>query len=99
LFFFNDSDSDAAFWKSVNDVYELENLPFLDGVIQVHGKENTVTMLPGDFVAPSLLSSLDKGKGMIDMLNRENLNFQYDQHGITKVCTLQHLYLRPKMLT
>jgi len=56
-------------------VYELENLPFLDGVIQVHGKENTVTMLPGDFVAPSLLSSLDKGKGMIDMLNRENPNF------------------------
>lgn len=59
------------FPQSVNDVYELENLPFLDGVIAVHRKDNTITMLPGDFVAPSLLSSLDNGKGMVDMLNRK----------------------------
>ena len=31
---------------------------------------NTITMLPGDFLAPSLLSSQDKGRGMVDLLNR-----------------------------
>ena len=55
---------------TVNDVYELGNLPFLDGVIRSHMRPNTITTLPGDFLAPSLLSSLDKGKGMIDLLNR-----------------------------
>jgi 2',3'-cyclic-nucleotide 2'-phosphodiesterase (5'-nucleotidase family) len=33
-------------------------------------RPNTITMLPGDFLAPSLLSSLDKGYGMVDLLNR-----------------------------
>ena len=33
-------------------------------------RPNTITMLPGDFLAPSLLSSLDKGRGMVDILNR-----------------------------
>ena len=56
--------------QAVNDVYELENIPYLSGVMSVHSTDNTITMLPGDFVAPSLLSSLDKGKGMVDMLNR-----------------------------
>eukprot|EP00960_Hanusia_phi_P054129 762550-Hanusia_phi.AAC.9 len=54
----------------VNDVYELKNLPQFDSVIRHHGIPNTIVMLPGDFLAPSLLSSLDKGKGMMDMLNR-----------------------------
>ena len=31
---------------------------------------NTVTVLAGDFLAPSLLSSLDRGRGMVDVLNR-----------------------------
>ena len=35
-----------------------------------HMRPNTITMLPGDFLAPSLLSSLDKGFGMVDILNR-----------------------------
>eukprot|EP00283_Hemiselmis_rufescens_P012654 CAMPEP_0173454728 /NCGR_PEP_ID=MMETSP1357-20121228/52960_1 /TAXON_ID=77926 /ORGANISM="Hemiselmis rufescens, Strain PCC563" /LENGTH=299 /DNA_ID=CAMNT_0014421791 /DNA_START=43 /DNA_END=939 /DNA_ORIENTATION=+ len=54
----------------VNDVYELGMFPHLDNLIRANMAPNTITMLPGDFVAPSLLSSLDKGKGMIDMLNR-----------------------------
>jgi len=54
----------------VNDVYELKNLPQFDSVIREHQIPNTIVMLPGDFLAPSLLSSLDKGKGMMDMLNR-----------------------------
>jgi hypothetical protein len=37
--------------------------------------ENTIVVLPGDFVAPSLLSSLDRGKGMIDMMNRVGVNY------------------------
>uniref|UniRef100_A0A7S0W998 EF-hand domain-containing protein n=1 Tax=Hemiselmis tepida TaxID=464990 RepID=A0A7S0W998_9CRYP len=54
----------------VNDVYELGMFPHLDNLIRANMAPNTITMLPGDFVAPSLLSSLDKGKGMIDMMNR-----------------------------
>merc|ERR1740138_1701665 len=52
----------------VNDVYEIENLPQLATCIQqmgTGGPYQTICVLPGDFVAPSLLSSLDKGRGMI----------------------------------
>ena len=40
--------------------------------------------LPGDFVAPSLLSSLDRGKGMIDMMNRVG------ETGVNYVCFGNH---------
>ena len=32
--------------------------------------ENIITTLAGDFLGPSLLSSLDQGKGMIDCMNK-----------------------------
>ena len=49
----------------VNDVYELDNWPrFITAVESLtEDKENTIVLLPGDFVAPSLLSSLDHAKG------------------------------------
>ena len=53
-----------------NDVYELHNWPSYDGLIRHHTLSNTITILPGDFLAPSLLSSLDRGKGMVDCMNR-----------------------------
>ena len=59
---------------SVNDVYSLENLPRLKSLVAHHtrpesGADAFVVVLAGDFVAPSLLSSLDAGRGMVDCMN------------------------------
>ncbi|HWO26909.1 MAG TPA: 5'-nucleotidase C-terminal domain-containing protein [Kofleriaceae bacterium] len=57
----------------VNDVYTLENLPRLKSLVQHHAETSPadalLVTLAGDFIAPSILSSLDKGAGMIDCLN------------------------------
>ncbi len=58
---------------SVNDVYSLENLPRLKSLVQ-HAREadpadTTLVIVAGDFLAPSLLSSLDAGRAMIACLN------------------------------
>ena len=54
---------------SVNDVYELDKLAMMKTCIDTLRTDNTVVLLQGDFLAPSLLSSLDKGKGMVDTMN------------------------------
>jgi len=58
---------------AINDVYELENFPRVKTLVDQHKAEwpaeNVVATLAGDFVAPSLLSSLDGGAGMIKVLN------------------------------
>jgi 2',3'-cyclic-nucleotide 2'-phosphodiesterase (5'-nucleotidase family) len=58
---------------SVNDVYSLENLPRLRSLVRHYAElEPRVTLvvaLAGDFLAPSLLSSIDGGRGMVDCLN------------------------------
>ena len=56
---------------SVNDVYALENLPRLASLVQHYQRsyEHVIVPLAGDFVAPSLLSSIDAGRGMVDCLN------------------------------
>jgi 2',3'-cyclic-nucleotide 2'-phosphodiesterase (5'-nucleotidase family) len=57
----------------INDVYTLENLPRLRRLVQhaaeVDPADVLLTTLAGDFVAPSMLSSLDAGRGMVDCLN------------------------------
>eukprot|EP00966_Prymnesium_polylepis_P104095 2410524-Prymnesium_polylepis.1 len=62
----------------ITDVYTLENFPSLRTLIQekraefeaTHGKgSRTICVLTGDFLMPYLLSSVDKGKGMMAMLN------------------------------
>jgi 2',3'-cyclic-nucleotide 2'-phosphodiesterase (5'-nucleotidase family) len=57
----------------VNDVYTLANLPRLKSLVQHHAAVNPadrlLVTLAGDFIAPSILSGLDKGAGMIDCLN------------------------------
>lgn len=65
---------------SVNDVYALENLPRLKNLIAHHrslssagSNEAFIAVLAGDFLAPSLLSSLDAGRGMVDCLNAVGL--------------------------
>jgi NADPH:quinone reductase-like Zn-dependent oxidoreductase/2',3'-cyclic-nucleotide 2'-phosphodiesterase (5'-nucleotidase family) len=52
-----------------NDVYSLENLPRLRTLVEHHRKTNPADVflvtLAGDFVGPSVLSSLDAGRGMV----------------------------------
>ena len=58
----------------VNDVYVLDNLPALKTAVAVESgdlpRSNVITTLAGDFLGPSLLSSLDHGVSMVDMMNR-----------------------------
>ena len=60
----------------VNDVYELDELPRLASLI-AHVKAEAklsgatvIATLGGDFLAPSVLSGLDNGFGMVDCMNR-----------------------------
>jgi len=57
----------------INDVYSLENLPRIATLVARAKAEDPadllLTTMAGDFVAPSLLSSLDAGRGMVDCLN------------------------------
>ncbi|MEP7123705.1 MAG: 5'-nucleotidase C-terminal domain-containing protein [Byssovorax sp.] len=57
----------------INDVYTLENLPRLRTLVQEQARVDPadllLTILAGDFVGPSMLSSLDFGRGMVDCLN------------------------------
>lgn len=75
-----------SFWLriiQINDVYELDRLANLATLVKKESKEphETICILAGDFLAPSLLSSLDHGRGMIDCLNNV---------GITHVCWGNH---------
>jgi 2',3'-cyclic-nucleotide 2'-phosphodiesterase (5'-nucleotidase family) len=57
----------------INDVYSLENLPRLRALVCHHATTNPadaiMVTLAGDFVSPSILSSLDAGRGMVDCMN------------------------------
>ncbi|HEY5240013.1 MAG TPA: metallophosphoesterase, partial [Polyangiaceae bacterium] len=57
----------------VNDVYTLENLPRLATLLRHHAETNPadafLSVMAGDFLAPSILSSLDAGRGMVECLN------------------------------
>lgn len=54
----------------ITDVYILDNFPHLRTFLQKKRAENpnTISMLTGDFLAPYLLSSLDNGVGMMNMI-------------------------------
>lgn len=58
---------------AINDVYSLENLPRLRALVLRHRAEvpsgALLVTLAGDFVGPSVLSSLDAGRGMVDCMN------------------------------
>jgi 2',3'-cyclic-nucleotide 2'-phosphodiesterase (5'-nucleotidase family) len=58
---------------AVNDVYSLEQLPRLANLIRHHAASDPpdalIAVIAGDFVGPSMLSSLDKGRAMIECLN------------------------------
>lgn len=56
---------------AVSDVYLLDNLPRLATLIREAraGVDQLIVAVPGDFLAPSVLSSLDNGLGMVACLN------------------------------
>ncbi len=58
---------------AVNDVYSLENLPRLRTLVErartVDPADELLVTVSGDFLSPSILSSLDAGRGMVDCLN------------------------------
>jgi NADPH:quinone reductase-like Zn-dependent oxidoreductase/2',3'-cyclic-nucleotide 2'-phosphodiesterase (5'-nucleotidase family) len=57
---------------AVNDVYSLENLPRLRTLVEHHRATDPTDVflvtLAGDFVGPSILSSLDAGRGMVECM-------------------------------
>lgn len=70
---------------AVNDVYLLDHLPRLRSLVRERASARdvdlTITTLAGDFLSPSLLSSIDHGVGMVDCL---------DAVPITHVCFGNH---------
>jgi 2',3'-cyclic-nucleotide 2'-phosphodiesterase (5'-nucleotidase family) len=70
---------------SINDVYSLENLPRLKSLVrharEVDPADATLVVMAGDFLAPSLLSSLDAGRAMVACL---------DEIGVTHVVLGNH---------
>jgi 2',3'-cyclic-nucleotide 2'-phosphodiesterase (5'-nucleotidase family) len=60
----------------INDVYELTHLPHLAACKRIESTHHTtVALLAGDVVAPSLLSSIDHGAGMVDCLNAAGIDY------------------------
>lgn len=57
----------------INDVYTLENLPRLATLVRRCREDDPadalLAVVAGDFLAPSILSSLDAGRGMVECLN------------------------------
>ena len=64
---------------AVNDVYDLEHLPKLrtlvDSVKAERAGGTVITTLAGDFLSPSVLSSLDRGRGMVQVLNAVGIEY------------------------
>lgn len=67
----------------VNDVYELDNFPSFKTLVDEkrNGPSVVIVVMAGDFLGPSLLSSLDKGRGIVDVMN---------QCGFSHVCIGNH---------
>ena len=64
----------------INDVYELDYLPHFatcrqQEALPASTDNVTIGVMAGDFLAPSLLSSLDKGAGMVDCLNLSQMDY------------------------
>lgn len=61
----------------ITDVYTLEYFPHLKKLIEETraANPNTISVLTGDFLAPYLLSSVDKGHGMMRMINETPIDF------------------------
>lgn len=65
----------------VTDVYTLGNFPSLKTLVSKQQEYSTsrghslISVLTGDFLAPYLLSALDKGRGMMSVLNKTPIDY------------------------
>ena len=61
----------------ITDVYTLQNFASLKTLIETKKKENpnTISVLTGDFLAPYLLSSIDKGYGMMNAIAKTPIDY------------------------
>ena len=65
----------------ITDVYTLKNFPSLKTLILKKKEEQdklggkTISVLTGDFLAPYLLSSFDKGVGMMNVINKTPIDY------------------------
>ena len=65
----------------ITDVYTLVNFPSLKTLIKQKKAEQdelggkTISLLTGDFLAPYLLSSFDKGVGMMNVINKTPIDY------------------------
>ena len=80
----------------ITDVYTLKNFPHLKTLIGEKKSEmdelggKTISMLTGDFLAPYLLSSFDKGQGMVNILNKTPIDYVIwgnHEHDLGNICT------------
>ena len=64
---------------SINDVYDINNYPYVETVIKSlkETSEDAVVIacLSGDFLSPCLITSLDGGKAMLDVLKVVNIDY------------------------
>ena len=76
---FSSARSNTLTLVAVNDVYDLEHLPKLRTLVDAVKAERAggavITTLAGDFLSPSVLSSLDRGRGMVQVLNAVGIEF------------------------
>ena len=73
-----DDGFDVAKIFSVNDVYELSNLSKLKSFVydNTNGlRDAHLVVLCGDFLSPSLLSSLDSGRAAVSVMNKVPFDF------------------------
>ena len=61
----------------ITDVYTLQNFASLKTLIETKKRENpnTISVLTGDFLAPYLLSSIDKGYGMMNAIGKTPIDY------------------------
>ena len=63
----------------INDVYDLERFPRVKSLMDHYKKDDgpdaCIAICAGDFLAPSLLSSLDKGLAMVDIFNTIGIDY------------------------
>jgi 2',3'-cyclic-nucleotide 2'-phosphodiesterase (5'-nucleotidase family) len=61
----------------INDVYRIDHLPSFKTCRERESKDydgKTLAILPGDFLSPSPLSSLDQGLSMVECMNHAGID-------------------------
>jgi 2',3'-cyclic-nucleotide 2'-phosphodiesterase (5'-nucleotidase family) len=74
----DDEEFDTIKIFSINDVYELQNVSKLKAFVRENTnglKDPHAVVLCGDFLSPSLLSSLDSGRAAVSVMNKVPVDY------------------------